>query len=79
MNQGNEMSNYLVIAKRVLAELEGEERSKTAVPTEVCWHCGGSLSCSCAICGRYAHGMVWIKGQCQCCKGTGHLALGRLQ
>jgi len=73
------MSNYLVIAKKVLAELEGEERSKTATPDEVCWHCGGSFSCDCAFCGRYGHGMVLMKGQCQCCKGKGRLVLGRLQ
>jgi hypothetical protein len=73
------MSNYLVIAKKVLAELEGEERKQVPGPSEVCWHCKGTQSCGCAFCGRYGPGMVLLKGQCQCCKGKGHLVLGKIQ
>ena len=54
------------------ARVRGQESIEQVYDADVCWHCGGALSCNCATCGR---GMPCDRkaGQCGACQGTGFL------
>ncbi len=33
-----------------------------------CWHCAGTESCSCVVCGQYEKSVSWAAGPCRACK-----------
>jgi hypothetical protein len=48
----------------------GTGRSSTdpAAGSETCWHCHGSGTCDCSMCGLMKPAITWVAGECVACK-----------
>ena len=54
------------------ARVRGTESIEQVYDADPCWHCQGSRSCDCALCGSGLPGS-WKASQCAACRGTGYL------
>ena len=57
------------------ARVRGQEFIEQAYAPDICWHCQGSRSCDCALCGCGLPGN-WKASQCGACQGAGYLTWG---
>ena len=62
-----------VLQPAVAARIIGQGRVLRSATPETCWHCHGEKVCRCALCAVRGPALIWGKGQCGACIGTGFL------
>ena len=66
----------------VFARVRGSGAVTAVAPesADVCYHCHGTGTCSCCLCGKNnpTQPLIWTAGKCLPCKATGYLAWSKI-
>ena len=71
---GQELGQSVGQAPAVPARVRGQDAVVESCKAETCFHCKGDKVCRCAMCAVADPNMVWQRGMCRACLGTGSLA-----